>query len=141
MVGCCLLPHLPCGRAADHPPSTFNAQKNAAHFLNTEKATDELWDLLSKIGESDVLQSDISLEQIKALLVRAVSESNLVTEEFLRKTHPDLPVQFGGLCKSLRGVSAFLSTGNEKEMGTALDQYNQHCVWLKSHFKSFRQID
>jgi hypothetical protein len=30
MVGCCLLPHLPCGSAASHPPSTFNAQKNAA---------------------------------------------------------------------------------------------------------------
>jgi hypothetical protein len=26
----CLLPALPCGSSADHPPSTFNAQKNAA---------------------------------------------------------------------------------------------------------------
>ena len=30
MVGCCLLPALPSGSSADHPPSTFNAQKNVA---------------------------------------------------------------------------------------------------------------
>jgi hypothetical protein len=35
MVGCCLLPHLPCGSAASHPPSTFNAQKNAASIFHS----------------------------------------------------------------------------------------------------------
>jgi hypothetical protein len=40
MVGCCLLPHLPCGSAASHPPSTFNAQKNAAGiFVYNDKGS------------------------------------------------------------------------------------------------------
>lgn len=120
---------------------TQHDRVSSQHFLNTEKATDELWSLMSKIGAPDVPQSNISPEQIKGLLARAISESDLVTEEFLCKTHPDLPVQYAELCKSLRGVSAFLSTGNEKEIETALDQYNRHCVWFKAHFKSFRKID
>jgi hypothetical protein len=45
MVGCCLLPHLPCGSAASHPPSTFNAQKNAAEInrpADDKRQTDRL---------------------------------------------------------------------------------------------------
>ena len=111
------------------------------HLLNAKKATEELWNAMSKIGQAGVPQPGISPAEMNVLLAQAIKEADLVSDDFLRKTHPDFPTRYAVLRQSLRGVSVFFSTGDEHSMATAFQQYVQYCDWINSHHTRFKLID
>ena len=111
------------------------------HFLNAKKADDELWNMLGTAGQPGVPQSGISTKKIKELLALAIRESNFVTDDFLSKTHPDLPQQYSNYRQSLQGVATFFSNGNEEVMALAFKKYSDYCGWSNSHYKRFRLIE
>ena len=120
---------------------TEQDRQSEQHFLNAKKATDQLWDVIGKTGQPGVPQPNISPAQLKSLLADAIRESDRVTEDFLRKTHPDFPTRYTQLRESLRGTATFFSNGNEQSMATAFQQYGEYCDWVNSHYKRFRLIE
>ena len=120
---------------------TEQDRQSESHFHNAKKAADNLWDVMGKIGQPGVTQPNISPEQMKYLLADAIRASNLVTDDFLRKTHPDFPSRYTQLRDSLRNVATFFSSGNEQSMAQAVQQYGEYCDWVNAHYRRFRLIE
>ena len=120
---------------------TDQDRQSEKHYLTALKATDNLWEVINKIRQPSMTQPDISSEDIISYLADAIEESALVTDDFLRKTHPDFPSRYTQLRDSLRNIDKFFSGGDDQKMMQAAQQYEQYCDWLDANYKRFRVIE
>jgi hypothetical protein len=118
-----------------------NDRECEKRYFSAKKKAEIIWDFFGKIGQPGVAQPDTSLSDLKVLLAQAISEADLVSDEFLIKMYPDYPRQYKKFRQSLQGLSEFLKTKEDQTIVLAFRQYNQYCEWVNANYKQFRLIE
>lgn len=128
-------------RYINPPKWSENDRECEKRIFSAKKKAEIIWDFFGKIGQPGVAQPDTSLSDLKVLLVQAISEADLVSDEFLIKMYPDYPQQYKIFRQSLQGLSEFLKTKDDQTIVLAFRQYNQYCEWVNANYKKFRLIE
>ena len=128
-------------RYINPPKWSENDRECEKRFFSAKKKAEIIWDFFGKIGQPGVAQPDTSLSDLKVLLAQAISEADLVSDEFLTKMYPDYPRQYKNFRQSLQGLSEFLKTKDDQIIVLAFRQYNQYCEWVNANYKKFRLIE
>ena len=116
--------------------------ESTEHFQNAKRTSEQLWDIMGKVGQPGIPQPSVTPEQLQSLVTVAIKESSRVEESYLAKIHPKLPEKYKRLfIPSLHGISDFFQSQDEQAITDALQAYGRYADWMNSHYRDFRVIE